>query len=321
MSVSLSTLWGCGAMPDPVTSAVAHTGDTDPRVQTLDRMRSALEARDAHALAALYADDAVLTVAGAPPVRGRAAIEAALAAQLGPAQSVQVALSRVWLADRVAILEVPFRASHAPDKHLGDVGTTDAIVLWFDAGGRIVQEHDYQEQGTIDAQAAREADAPALPTLPATTEVHRGPARVRVALADELMAASSTSDDLLLARMDEQVHWDCVLGLHGTSRSDVARALAHLRQVFPHQAWKAVNAWAVDDYVLVEEQLDATQDGKFGDLEASHRPITWHFFEVWKVDGDRVVRGWTFANFEELEHQVAPERAGKPHLAACSVPA
>jgi hypothetical protein len=75
----------------------------------------------------------------------------------------------------------------------------------------------------------------------------------------------------------------------------------------------------VEDYVIVEELLNATQDGDLGSFKASHRPVQWHWLEIWQVKDAKITHGWSWANFEELRPQIAPAGAKRKPRMACQV--
>jgi uncharacterized protein (TIGR02246 family) len=306
-----------------LSSAAAPRSLRDAQLAALDSLRAAVEAKDAHAAAAVYAQDAVVEPAGGKPQRGRAAIEAAMRDQLAPASTVRMGFGRVWLKGDVAIVEAAFRAAPLAGSRAHDVGETELSVLWFDATGHIAREHAYQEQATLDAQASGEADAEPIPSIPTKTEVHAADtgaddAKI-VAWANGVEAAESRSDAEGLAAFDEHVTWDCALGFHGTSRADLAKALGHWRAAFPDEKWVATQVWPVEDYVIVEETFTGTQKGKFGPLEASGKAVTWRWAEVWQVKDGHIARGWSWANFNELRAQIAGPVPPPSVKAACSV--
>jgi ketosteroid isomerase-like protein/predicted ester cyclase len=313
----VASLAACGsAPPEPTTTADKR----DHRLDTLDKLRAAVEAKDAHAVAALYAERATLEPIGGHVVQGRAAIEVAMRAELAPAATIRVGFPRVWLKDDVAIVETAFRASHT-SAAVHDIGGTEFSVLWFDRDGLIARERSYQEQETLDEQAAGEPDASPLPVISAAMEVHAGSSpddAAAVAWANGVMAKSTRSDAETLAVYDEHIKWDCALGAHLSSRAELVAPLAHFRTAFPDQQYTATNVWPVEDYIIVEETLTGTHQGDLGSFVASHKPVSWHWIEIWQVQGDQIVHGWSWTNLKELEQQIGLPTKSKLHP-ACSV--
>jgi uncharacterized protein (TIGR02246 family) len=297
----------------------------DPRLTTLDALRAAVEVKDARAVAALYADDAVVEPMGGRAQHGRAAIEAATRAEFEPAASIRLAFPRVWLKDDVAIVEAVFRATHPPASGLHDVGQSEAITFWFDHAGKITHERSYQEQEHLDDQAAGDPGADPLPEIPATTEVHvatSGADDARtIAWANDMEAQNSASDAHMIASLAEPFRWDCSLGFHSSSRPAFAKALASWRTRFPDEKYVATNVWPVGDYVVVEELFTGTHEGDIGPLKASHHPVSWHWLEIWQVKDGKIARGWSWTNFGELLPQIAlePPQSLAKARSACSV--
>jgi uncharacterized protein (TIGR02246 family) len=312
----------------PLTAAAAASAPVvpgrsqrDQQLATLDAMRAADEAKDARALAALYAEDATVTRFGGRSLRGRAEIEDALRGMMAPAAAVRSGFGRVWLKGDVAIAEETFNATVPGGTPAPSIGTTMLEVMWFDAQGRIRQEHDYLNQSTLDAQARGELEQHPVPPIPLSTEVHVGvdsPADAKtIAWAKEYEAAASRSDEGALAGMDDHVSWRCVLGFSGESKDDMAHALAGWRTAFPDQRSDVENAWPIEDFIVVEYTFTATHKGKFAVFEPTNHPIVWHWAEVWQMKDGRIARGWSYTNFKEVRAQLG----GKPLSAPASKPA
>jgi predicted ester cyclase len=301
------------APPDPSTPTTAAATTASMRgmqLAALDAMQRAENARDAHAAVLPYAEDAVLEMIGGRTLRGPPAIEAYLRDQMAPAAKLELGVGRVWLKGNVAIAEETFHATPAAAPDIV-IGANALSVYTFDAAGRIKHERYYQNQGTLEAQMRREPSAPAVPPLPTAKEVHAGDSpddAARVAWANGLEAAYTRSDEELLASMDDRMAWRCNLGFVGDSKAAFAKALAPYRAAFPDLAQVADRVFPVEDYVVVEETLSASQKGAFGPFPPSGRPVTWHWAEIWQVQNGKIARGWSYTNFRE----VLPQLTGTP---------
>jgi ketosteroid isomerase-like protein len=321
--VAILTIAACASAPAPAastpTAAITPAASRrETQLAALDAIEHAENARDAHAATAPYADDAVVDLVGGRTLRGHAAIEGYLKEQMVPAAKLQVAFGRVWLKGDVAIVEGTFHATPAAAPDL-TIGANTLSVLTFDRAGKVAHERHYQNQGTLDAQMDREKDAPPVPPLPATREVYAGDSpddTARVAWAHGVEAAYTESDDKLLAAMDDRVTWRCNLGFNGNSKAEFAAPLARYRVAFPDLTQVADRVWPVEDFVIVEETLKATQKGKFGPFAASGRPIVWRWAEIWHVKDGKIARGWSYANFRE----VLPQLTGEPPKASKAKP-
>jgi uncharacterized protein (TIGR02246 family) len=304
----------CAASPSPTGGIAAPQPPSAPRASlrdrqlaTLDALKRAEEAKDPRAVAALYTDDAVVVPFGGRTLRGRAEIEQGEAHAFAPAASIRASDARVWLKDDVAIVDWRFNAALASPAKAPAVGTTELSVMWFSPDGRIREEHEYMNEGTLRLQAEGDPNAPALPDVPATPEVHDGPpadeARA-VAWANHYEDAASRDDAAAIAMMDEHITWRCSLGFTAESREPFPAVLAHWRAAFPDMHWQPDHVWPVEDFIIVEETMTGTHKGKIGPYDASGRPVKWHWAEVWQMKDGRIAHGWSYANFRELRPQV-----------------
>jgi ketosteroid isomerase-like protein/predicted ester cyclase len=326
VALALVSLAACAGTSPPAAGIAAPQAPEASRatlrerqLATLDALKRGVEARDARAIAALYTDDAVVVPFGGRTLRGRAEIERSEARQLAPAAAVRASDARIWLKGDVAIVDWRFNATLASPAKAPAVGTTELSVMWFAPDGRIREEHEYMNQGTLRLQAEGDEHAPPLPDVPATVEVHDGPAADEaraVAWANRYEDASSRDDAAAVSMMDEHITWRCSLGFSAESREPFPAVLAHWRAAFPDMHWQADHVWPVEDFIIVEETLTGTHKGKIGPFEGSGRPVKWHWAEVWQVKDGRIAHGWSYANFGELRPQVsdAPAPAAKAEI-------
>jgi len=325
LSLFAVTLLACQSAPPVPSSSTPPAPARDPRLAVLDRMTAAIHAKDAHALAALYADDAVIEVAGGRPLHGRAEIEAEIAAMLQPAEAIKVAIARVWLTDDVAIVENVFRAHHGVASPLYDIGESELSILWFDRDGRIAKEHSYRDQPTLEAQAAGEPDAAELPVLPEEPELHiaSGPTDAATLSWVRDVEAKWDTEDVDGATHSDDLQLDCMSGhAHLSSRAEAVAALKHWRTAFPNQTNRPSNIWRVGDYVILEDVFSGVQHGDLGSIKATDRPVAWHWAHVWKLASGKITRAWQWSNFDELYRQIgAPPRkdGAKQVRPACSI--
>ena len=93
IAAGLVALAGCAkAPPPPAAEPVADTAADEAAIRAINpAWFAAHTAGDADTVAALYADDAVLNIPGAPPVRGRAAIREAIAADIAAVKAAGLA--------------------------------------------------------------------------------------------------------------------------------------------------------------------------------------------------------------------------------------
>jgi ketosteroid isomerase-like protein len=300
----------------PATRVASSTAPTtsstrDARLATLDGIRTAAQAKDAHAIASFYADDAVVERFGPKSSTGRAAIEDAARTELSTADQVTVGFGRVWLKGDVLVAEETFNATVPGGKPVPVVGETGLDVMWFDANGKIAREHDYFNQGTLSGQMKADPDALPVPAVPTSMEVHDGSSAddaKAIAWTNDYETKISRSDAEGLAEMSEHISWRCTLGFSGETRDEMAHVLAKWRAALPDQQTVANQIWPVEDYVIVEETLSGKQAGKLGPFEATNNPITMHFAEIWQLKDGVITRGWSYGNFREI----VPQLTGAP---------
>jgi predicted ester cyclase len=208
----------------------------------------------------------------------------------------------------VAIAEWQFRAGVAAPAKGREVGTSELAVMTFAPDGRIREEHDYMNQGSLRLQAEGDPDAPALPEVPLTSEVHEGaPLDAAGALAwtARYENACSNDDAAAVSMLDEHVTWRCTLGFAADSREPFPGLLAHWRAAFPDEHYTADRVWPVEDFIIVEETMTGTHKGRIGPYEGTGRRVTWHLAEVWQIKDARITHGWSYASFGELRPQVS----------------
>jgi ketosteroid isomerase-like protein len=309
------------AAPTSTPTEVAR----DPRLAVLDRMKTAIEARDASAFAALYADDAVLEESGGTPVRGRAQIEATARTMMAPAEAIRYRVARVWLNNDVAVVEAVFRAHHGIASPLYDIGESALSIYWFDANGRITKEHTYRDQPTLEGQAAGDPQAAEIPMLPDEPEIHITHAATDAATTQWVRDFETKSDtvDLDAATFTDDVVFECVPGhFHGTNRNETAEAMKHWRVAFPKQTNRESTAWRVGDYVIFEDVFQGVHEKDLGEIKASGKSVQWHWAKIVKLQGGKVSRAWQWGNFDELYRQIgAPAKNPnvKKVVPACSI--
>jgi ketosteroid isomerase-like protein len=309
------------AAPPPKSPAAQR----DPRLAALDQMKTAIEARDARAFAALYADDAVIEESGGSPVRGRAQIEASAREMMAPAKALHWGIARAWLTDDVIVVESVFRAHHGIESPLYDVGDSELSIFWFDASGHIAKEHSYRDQPTIEAQAAGDPEAPEIPMLPDEPEIHishGGTDAATIGWVRDVETKWDTVDADPATHSDDLV-FECVSGhFHGTSRAETVAAMKHWRTAFPRQTNRPTTIWRVGDYVILEDVFAGVQQGAVGDIKASDKNVQWHWAHVWKVANGKITRAWQWGNFDELYRQIgwpAKKATAKKVAPACSI--
>jgi steroid delta-isomerase-like uncharacterized protein len=133
----------------------------------VERMADAVRQRDAEAMAALYAQDAIVHHPLYPePARGREAIRASQEPVFSGIRDVEVEVRSIFTGENACAAEVTIRARHTgtldvEGKALPATGRTIEVgevwVFDLDADGLIVEERDYFDTGALLGQLGASA--------------------------------------------------------------------------------------------------------------------------------------------------------------------
>lgn len=330
----LGVLGACGGEPPPATPAApspsaevvapppsATPADAGPARPPLAKLQQealgaaavALNAHDAAAFAALYADDAVIDVAGLNEVRGREAVRANMEEWFQAFDKVKLAWSRVFLKGDTVALEWVINGTHKGEL-FGVKGTEQAIghyglsILVFGEDGKVKTEHRYGDLGTVVAQigAAPKAETRPVPPLPEKVQVFAAKAGDDAAPAREVARAF---EEAVGARADAKVadllaDDAAVDGLFDAQtakgKAKAKESLLALGRAFPDLTRTPSRELAVGDHVLVEVELRGTHKGALGKLKPTGRPVRLHAVDLVEVRDGKVVRLQTFQNSLEV---------------------
>jgi steroid delta-isomerase-like uncharacterized protein len=281
---------------------------------------AALNAHDAVKLAGLYADDAVIRVAGLNEVTGRDAIMKNMQEWFDTFSNVKVGFGRVWFAGDVVVLEWVLNGTYTgdffgvkgKDQPIGHLGLS---VLWFNPDGRVKEEHRYGDLGAVMQQVTKTA-APPLPTIPDAPQMFApsGSAEetARLDLVKKLYGAiEKKGESDFLALLADDVEYEGHLG-KVKGRAEAKKFFQSLTKGFPDAAFTVSNAWAVGDYVIVEYTLNGTNKGTLLGLAPTNRPVSVHAVDVVRVEGGKIARAATYSNGLELMTQLGAFKVGAP---------
>src|SRR5262249_24088258 len=143
---------------------------------------------------------------------------------------------RVFLDGDLAILEETFVAQ-ANGRAIGE---NRLRFDRFDASGKIVDEHVYQNRQTLEEQKAGDPNADALPAFPSGREVHEvssGPGDAALGQWARDFDAAALDVPRLATMVEDGVHYDCALGPHFRSKAEIMPALQHFATAFPDQQY------------------------------------------------------------------------------------
>ena len=259
----------------------------------------AVNAHEAGAAAALFAESADAELVAGPAFHGRAAIERALGAVFARFPATRIARGRTWVANDVRVIELVWTATRGGKA----IGIAGALVTRLDAAGRIAIARLYLDVPTLVGQL----DATKLPTgartrAPITAPIAgtatieaRGTAveTANLAIATASWARLDAHDPAgVLAAVAPTYIYD---DLSGPAPLDAAgtRALldGFLGLVGDFTIATKPSLFAAGDDVITESVEHMTFQG---------RSITLHGLDIKHIVGGQVVREWQYANGAEV---------------------
>lgn len=275
-----------------------------------------LNGHDPNKFASVYADNAVINVAGLNQVNGRPAIAQNMTEWFEVFSKAKLGFSRVWVKGDQMVLEWVINGTHHGEL-FGVKGTEQPIghyglsVVSFDADGKVVREERYGELGSVMTQVGA-AGAKAKPRpIP---EVPKGPETI-VAKGDEdknvdvakaaLVALEGKKEDAFTATLTDDVEQDGVFHLETSKGKDGAKKFfKSFTTAFPDAKFEVTKALAIGDYAIVETTLKATHKGPLGTIQATKKPISVHLVDIFKIKDGKIARAWTYQNSLEMQQQL-----------------
>jgi steroid delta-isomerase-like uncharacterized protein len=346
--VSLLSLSACGGEePKPVAPAPPPVAPppppTEPVVeappapkpplaelqkQGLGTALGGLNGHDPKMFASVYADDAVISVAGLNEVNGREAIAQNMAEWFEVFSKAKLGFSRVWVKGDTMVLEWVINGTHHGEL-FGVKGTEQPIghyglsVVSFNADGKVTRENRYGELGAVMTQvggAGAKAKPRPIPEVPAAPEtiLAKGDEDKNVTVAKSALAALENKKEAdFTAALADDVEQDGVFHLETSKGKDGAKKFfKSFTTAFPDAKFEVTKALGIGDYAIVESTLKATHKGALGTIQPTKKPIAVHLVDVFKIKDGKVARAWTYQNSLEMQQQL-----GLFSVTAGSVPA
>ncbi len=288
----------------------------------MEGAQKALNGHDAKAFASVFAENAVVSVAGLNELSGRAAVEQNMAEWFETFKNIKLGFRRVWMKGDMVVLEWVINGTHSGDL-FGVKGKENAIghyglsIVWFDADGKVKRENRYGELGAVLTQSGATKGKPKeVPTIPATAEIIVGKGtpeedkNIEVAKAVQGTLAKKSEADFLAAVTDD-VQYEGVLFLDSVKgKADAKKLFGGLTKAFPDMQFAPTTSIAAGDYAIVEYTMSGTHKGPLGALPASKKPVTVHLVDVYQLAGGKVAKAWTYQNSVELMTQVGAINVG-----------
>ena len=335
--IALSTFAGCGEDPPPVvpTPPPVVTAPPPPTVEpvaapapppkpSLAEMQKmglgaalqGLNGHDPKVFASVYADDAVISVAGLNEVSGREAIAQNMAEWFEVFSKAKLGFSRVWVKGDTMVLEWVINGTHHGEL-FGVKGTEQPIghyglsVVQFNADGKVVRENRYGELGSVMTQVgaaggkAKPRPIPEVPSAPETI-VAKGDEDKNVEVAKAaLTALENKKEDAFTAVLTDDVEQDGVFHLETSKGKEGAKKFyKSFTTAFPDAKFEVTKAVAIGDYAIVESTLRATHKGALGTIQPTKKPIAVHLVDIFKIKDGKVARAWTYQNSLEMQQQL-----------------
>jgi steroid delta-isomerase-like uncharacterized protein len=319
----LGSLVACsGAAPVPATVASTTLSAAEPgtmvakrpplsdlQTRAIKEMFVAMNAHDAAATASFYADRAVFKGAGLPLRQGRDVFQARLAEEFKAAPDGKYTADRVLVNGDAAIVQWTFTGTNTGGPLMPGVPATGKAVGyqgvsidWFNADGKVKEQHTYFDARTVLTQAG----------------VMKGKARAIPAVGDresEILIAKATpreeaqsamvkkADDLYdekdLEGLMEQWNEDAVLDSVGdveplVGKDAIERDYAAGFKAFPTTNTKVTGIWSAGPVTIQEMVITVTREGA---------PTPFHMVEVTELKNGKTSRELTYMN--HLENQPA----------------
>ncbi len=313
----------------PVAPAPPKKTMAELQMENGKAMGEAFSAGDAKKAAALYAENAVIKMAGAPDATGRPAIEKGLAELFAAFGKLKTSPGRVFSKGDVVIAEWVMNATHSGE-FMGikatekPVGWNGASVMWFNDDGTIKEEHVYWNVAVVAPQVgASKEKTRAIPALPAQPQVVT-PADAKdeeknVELVHRLNRAWEGKDEKGMAQLlGDEITWDdLTLVEPAKGKAGVQKYIKGLTVAFPDGKLATQHAWGVGNWVIEEGTFTGTNKGPLFGAKATNKAMTIHELNIFEVDKNaHVVRALTYGNDLEMSEQLSPPKPAAPAKAA-----
>ncbi len=337
-AVSILSLGGCGGEepkpvapvpqavePPPTPPVVEPPADPPPAPKpslaelqktALGTALQGLNSHDPKMFASVYADDAVIEVAGLNQVNGREAIAQNMAEWFEVFSKAKLGFSRVWVKGHAMVLEWVINGTHHGEL-FGVKGTEQPIghyglsIVHFNDEGKVEREDRYGELGAVMSQvgaAGAKAKPRAIPDVPTAPEtiIATGNEEKNLDVAKIVLTAlEQKKEGDFTGALTDDVEQDGVFHLETSKGKDGAKKFfKSFTTAFPDAKFDVKKAFAIGDYAIVMSTMNATQKGQLGQIPATKRPVSVHLVDIFKIKDGKVARAWTYQNSLEMQQQL-----------------
>jgi steroid delta-isomerase-like uncharacterized protein len=309
------------AAPPPTASATAEAPKPSLAEMQKTDLGAALDGLNQHdpaKFASVYANDAVVDVAGLNELNGREAIQKNMAEWFDVFKNAKLGFSRVWTKGDTMVLEWVINATHHGEL-FGVKGTEQPIghyglsVVSFGPDGKVTHENRYGDLGAVMTQiggSKAKATARPIPEIPKTPDVVNAantPAEEKnLEIAKSALGALESKKEAdFTALLADDVQNDGLFAIETTKGKDGAKKFFKtFTTAFPDAKFETSRALAIGDYAIVESVLKATQKGALGSIPATKKPIAVHLVDVFQIKDGKIAHAWTYQNSLEMQEQL-----------------
>jgi steroid delta-isomerase-like uncharacterized protein len=304
--------------PEPVVEAPPPVKPSLAEMQKAGLMTAlqGLNGHDPKMFASVYAEDALISVAGLNEVNGRAAVEQNMAEWFETFSKAKLGFSRVWVKGHAMILEWVINGTHHGEL-FGVKGTEQPIghyglsIVHFNNDGKVEREDRYGELGAVMTQvgaAGAKVKPRAIPEVPAAPEtiIAKGDEEKNLDVAKVVLTALENKKEAdFTAALTDDIEQDGVFHLETSKGKDGAKKFFKgFTTAFPDAKFDVKKAFAIGDYAIVMSTMTATHKGALGTIQATKKPVAVHLVDIFKIKDGKVARAWTYQNSLEMQQQL-----------------
>lgn len=275
-------------------------------------------ARDAKKMASVYAENAVIKMAGMPDMTGREAVATMHQKMFDAFSNSKGSASRIWIKGDVVVTEWQMVGTHSGE-FMGikatekPVGWNGVSVTWYDQDGLRKEEHSYMDTMTLMAQigkAPKGMKARAIPALAQKPEVFVSKGddaeTKNMETAKVAFGAFEKKDaNAFVGTMADNVEWDDMTQpVTSKGKAESKKFFEMMTKAFPDTKAEVKNVWAFGDYVIVEEVMTGTHKGDFMGIKATKKAVNVHGLDIVQVKDGKAVHGWSYMNAGEMAMQL-----------------
>jgi steroid delta-isomerase-like uncharacterized protein len=305
--------------------------------------KAILEAWNSHdpkKVAALFATDGVLKVAGLPDQKGRDAITTDAQTAFTGFPDFKVAYSNIISKGNMQVAEWTINGTNSGEwqgqKATGrPMGVSGVSITTFDDEGLVKEEHRYFDAVNIAQQLdakAKEGSFRPVAKLPAAAETHVAKDdAVLLAKANEFYAGFNTGkiDSALAAFSDDVAYDDFSTPATAKGKKANKDVLGTYLTAFPDAKQTNQMQLVADGWVVSEGVFSGTNKGPLGGMKASNKSASVHYVDFWQVKDGKIIAGRTYVNSMEMLVQIGampapgakPMASGAPSGAVAPTPA